>query len=65
MTARFARWLLVGTGALAAPPPDVKVVEQIVAKINNEIITQGELDRSRRQLEAELKRQGLSSDRLE
>jgi peptidyl-prolyl cis-trans isomerase SurA len=79
MPARFAAWLLLGASAAAAqpapapappapaaaPPAGVKLVEQIVAKINNEIITQGDLERSRHQLEAELKRQGLGGERLE
>jgi len=38
-------------------PKDVRVVEQIVAKVNNDIVTLGELDRTRRQIEAELKQQ--------
>ncbi len=39
------------------PPSNVKVVEQIVAKVNNEIVTLGELEQSRRQMEAALKAQ--------
>jgi parvulin-like peptidyl-prolyl isomerase len=46
------------------PAADVKVVELIVAKVNNEIITRGEIEHSRRQLEIELKRQGLTEPRL-
>lgn len=63
MCAKYAvcLWLCVWP-ALAA---EVKIVEQIIAKVNNEIIAQGELERSRRQLEAELKRQGFSGARLE
>jgi peptidyl-prolyl cis-trans isomerase SurA len=49
-------------GAFAA---DAKVVEQIVAKVNNEIITMGELERSRKQIEAELKRQQVPQDRFQ
>src|SRR5262249_47591057 len=37
----------------------VTVVEQIVAKVNGDIITRGELERSRQALEAELKRENL------
>ncbi len=48
--------------ALAA---DVSVVEQIVAKVNNEIVTLGELDRSRKQIEAELKRQQVPQNRFQ
>jgi len=42
----------------------VKVVEEIVAKVNNEIITRGELERERKQAEARLRAQGLSGQRL-
>lgn len=44
---------------------DVAVVEQIVAKVNNEIVTLGELERSRKQIEAELKRQQVPQDRFQ
>ena len=37
---------------------DVAVVEEIVAKVNGDIITRGELERSRKQLEADLRQQG-------
>jgi parvulin-like peptidyl-prolyl isomerase len=55
-------FLAVAGGAFAV---DVNVVEQIVAKVNNEIITQGDLDRSRAQMEAELRRQQLPPDKLQ
>ena len=42
---------------------DVKVVEQIVAKVNNEIVTKGDLDKSRDQAAAEVARQKLPADR--
>ena len=64
MRATYLVGLLFGA-SLAAPAADVKLVEQIVGKINNEIITEGELERTRRQLEAEIKRQGVSGERLE
>jgi parvulin-like peptidyl-prolyl isomerase len=53
--------------ASAAPAgdPKVEVVERIVAKVNNEIITEGELERQRQQLIAELKRQQLPPDRFQ
>jgi len=41
----------------AAEAPKVRVIEEIVAKVNNDIITRGELERTRHQLEAELKQQ--------
>lgn len=65
MRTKFAVLLCLGLAvpALAADPPsadtpkpenNVKIVEQIIAKVNNEIITLGELDRARRQVEAAL-----------
>lgn len=56
--------LLLLSFSSAALAADVKIVEQIIAKVNNEIITRGELERTRRQLEQELKRQGASEDKL-
>lgn len=47
----------------AAPPRTV--VEQIVAKVNNEIVTRGDLERARHQLETELKRQNLAADKAD
>ena len=44
---------------------DVRVVEEIVAKVNGDIITKGEIERSRQQIESELKQQGLSGASLE
>jgi peptidyl-prolyl cis-trans isomerase SurA len=43
---------------------DVRVIEQIVAKVNGDIITRGELERQRVNLEASLKQQGLSGEKL-
>ncbi len=51
--------------ASSAAASDVRVVEQIVAKINGDIITQSELARSRRELETALRQQGLGGMRLE
>src|ERR1700689_2907601 len=39
-----------------APPI---VVEEIVAKVNGEIVTRGELDKQKLQIEAELRQRGL------
>ena len=52
---------LVSTGLAA----DVRVVEEIVAKVNGDIITTGEIERSRQQIEAELSQQGLNGAALE
>ena len=43
---------------------DVRVVEQIVAKVNGEIITASELERSRKLLEADLRQQGVTGEKL-
>lgn len=45
-------------------PPGVKVVEEIAAKVNGDIITRGELEKKRIEIEAEARRQGLSGQRL-
>ncbi len=65
MTARFLVGLAGLFCAAGLAVADVKLVEHIIAKVNNEIVTQGELDRTRRQLEAELKRQGVTGERLQ
>jgi peptidyl-prolyl cis-trans isomerase SurA len=44
---------------------DARVVEQIIAKVNGEIITQGELAKQRHQIEQELQARGLSGERLQ
>jgi len=44
---------------------DVRVMEQIAAKVNGEIVTTGEIGRIRRQLEGELRQQGLSGEKLQ
>src|SRR5216683_3266587 len=54
-------WLSV-TGAFAA---EVKVIEQIVAKVNGDIITRGELERGRPALEEELKQQNGPPARMQ
>lgn len=56
---------LLFLGLAAASAADVKIVEEIVAKVNNEIVTRGELLRSRRQAEAELRRQGATGTALD
>jgi hypothetical protein len=58
---------LFATGMFAAAAtdtPDVKVVEEIVAKVNSDIITRGELEKMHTLIEAELKKQGKSGDDL-
>src|SRR5258708_34618566 len=49
----------------ADTPPNVKVVEEIAAKVNGDIITRGELERKRVETEAQARRQGLTGQRLQ
>ena len=44
---------------------DIALVEEIVAKVNGDIITRSEIERARRQLETELKARGSKSPELE
>lgn len=52
----------------APPPPaagaDIRVVEEIVAKVNGEIITRGEIEKQRQLFEIELRQQGLTGPKL-
>jgi len=50
---------------LAAVELPTSAVEEIVAKVNGEIITRGELDKQRQQIEAALREQGLTSQALQ
>jgi parvulin-like peptidyl-prolyl isomerase len=52
----------VAAGRLSADDP--KVVEDIIAKVNGDIITRGEVERTRTQLEAELKQRGGRGEEL-
>ena len=47
--------LLAGSVSFAA---DVRVVEEIVAKVNGDIVTKGELEKTRQDMEAALRQQG-------
>jgi parvulin-like peptidyl-prolyl isomerase len=44
---------------------DIGVVEEIVAKVNGDIVTRGDLDRDRKQLAAELQQNGYTGLRLQ
>src|ERR1017187_1521372 len=63
----FRRFVVLIASALAvcSAADNVKVVEEIAAKVNGDIITRGELARKRIEAEAEAKRQGLSGPRLQ
>lgn len=56
---------LVSSGLFAANVPNVRVVEEIIAKVNGDIITRTELERSRRALDPEFRQQGLNGPALE
>lgn len=53
--------MLVAAAAVAA---DVRIVEQVVAKINGDIVTSSDLERGRREVEDELRRQGLTAAQI-
>src|SRR5215472_9374236 len=65
----FSRYAVIAVSMLAvcaaADNPPIKVVEEIAAKVNGDIITRGELTKKRSELESEAKRQGLSGTRLQ
>ncbi len=55
---------LVPFCALGVWAADIMVVEEIVAKVNGDIITKTEIDRSRRQAEAEMKQQKVPPSQI-
>ncbi|MBX5495965.1 MAG: peptidylprolyl isomerase [Bryobacteraceae bacterium] len=55
----------LGSALGCAMAAEVMVVERIVAKVNGDIITSGELERERKQIEAQLRQRGLSGPELE
>jgi len=62
MLLRFsAVWVVAAAAAYAA---DVRVVEEIVAKVNGDIITRSEIERTRQSLEAELRQRGVSPSQV-
>src|SRR6516165_9927408 len=64
-----SRFVVIAVSTLAvcaaADNPPVKIVEEIAAKVNGDIITRGELEKKRADAEAEVRRQGLSGARLQ
>lgn len=47
------------------PAADIVVIDEIVAKVNGDIVTRTEVDRSRKALEADLRQQGLTGVKLQ
>ncbi|PWU08688.1 MAG: peptidylprolyl isomerase [Terriglobia bacterium] len=61
----FSRiFLLTVASVAAAMAADVRIVEEIVAKVNGDIITRGEIEHQRQLLEEEARRQGVTGQRL-
>jgi parvulin-like peptidyl-prolyl isomerase len=60
------RFVVVISASLAiAAAADIQVVEEIVAKVNGDIITRGEIERTRQGLAAELRQQGTTGAKLQ
>jgi len=58
-------WLLcLGVTGFIAYAADVAVIEEIVCKVNGDIITRSELEKDRRDAEAEFRREGLTARAL-
>jgi peptidyl-prolyl cis-trans isomerase SurA len=63
MFRRYA--LLIAATVPMAVAADVRVVEEIAAKVNGDIITRGELDQQKRDLERSLRGEGLTGPKLQ
>ncbi len=62
---KFLRFLLVtSVVSVSAAAADVTLVDEIIAKVNGEIITRSELERTRRQMLGELKQRGVNEAQL-
>src|SRR5579864_5433428 len=59
----WALFLPVAGVLSAADVSQVKVIEQIVAKVNGDIITRGELEKSRQVIELEMKQQNVPPEK--
>jgi peptidyl-prolyl cis-trans isomerase SurA len=57
--------VLAGIAAAGlASAAEITVIEEIVAKVNGEIITRGDIERTRKQMEATMREQGATGQRL-
>lgn len=63
MTSKIAVLSLTAVAAVMAA--DIRVVEEIAAKVNGDIITRGELDQTRKEIEQALKAEGLTGGKLQ
>jgi peptidyl-prolyl cis-trans isomerase SurA len=58
--------ILAGIAAAGlASAAEITVIEEIVAKVNGEIITRSDIDRTRKQMEAAMREQGATGERLQ
>ena len=58
--------VLAGIAAAGlASAAEITVIEEIVAKVNGEIITRGDVERTRKQMEAAMREQGATGQRLQ
>lgn len=58
--------VLAGIAAAGlASAAEITVIEEIVAKVNGEIVTRGDIDRTRKQMEATMREQGATGQRLQ
>ena len=63
---KFSAFLAMGAlCASVALAADIGIVEEIIAKVNGDIITRTELDRSRKQLATDLQQKGLKGPELQ
>ena len=61
----FRRFVLLIAATLPiAVAADIRVVEEIAAKVNGDIITRGELEQQRKELEIQLRAEGLAGAKL-
>ncbi|MEO7144719.1 MAG: peptidylprolyl isomerase [Bryobacteraceae bacterium] len=63
---KFSVFVLAGVCAAIAMGADIgpTVVDEIIAKVDGDIITHNDIEKSRKQLEGELHQQGLTGDKL-
>jgi parvulin-like peptidyl-prolyl isomerase len=57
--------VLMAAALFTASAADIRIVEEIVAKVNGDIITRGEIQHNRLLMEQDLRGQGLSGTRLQ
>src|SRR5262244_866753 len=63
MRLRFA--VITAATLSIAAAADIRVLEEIVAKVNGDIITRGEIERTRQGIAAELRQQGVTGAKLQ